>query len=99
MTMAHWSWVLILLALVDWISTIVLIRAAHQLDEPSLNERAVAATVLTVAATLVAVLALAFIVSFDFPDGVGTAILVAGLLLVSTPQVVWVIAYRRGQFR
>jgi len=97
-TLVHWSWLLVGLAIVDLVTTGTLVRAAIRDAEPALRERAIAAVILTVAAWLFAGLALAFILGIKLPDGVGTAALLAGLLIISLPQIVWWAAYRRGQF-
>lgn len=99
MTLVSWSYLLILLAVVDWIATVVLLRASRRVREPALDERVVASTILSFAATCIAILAVAFILEFDLPDGSGTAILVAAVLLMSLPQLVWFVAYRLGRFR
>ena len=92
------SWILVVLAVIDWIATVILIRAAFSVKAAALEERATASLILTIAASLIAGLALAYVFSFKLPDGVGTAALVGALLLLSLPQVVWVLAYERGKF-
>ncbi len=99
MTLVHWSWLLVVLALIDWAATVTLVRASARSNEPALEERAIAAVILTFAASLIALLALAFILNFDVPSDVGTTMLIGSLLLLSAPQLVWVLAYELGQFR
>ena len=99
MTIEVWAWALVLLAIADWGATVSLVRGAMRLRESALVERAVAAVVLTLAATGAGLLSLAFLAHFQLPQGLGTAILVAVLLLISLPQLVWYAAYKSGRFR
>jgi len=92
--------VLIALALIDWLATVVLIRAAHRYHEAALTERAIVSVILTLIATGTAVLAADYLVrEVTLPAAAGTALLTAGLLAVSLPQIVWAILYWRGRFR
>lgn len=99
MTLMHWSWLLIGLAVIDWLATFVLWRASRFAREPALDERATASTILSFAATIIAILAAAFVLEFELPEGIGTALLVAAVALMSAPQIVWVVAYHAGRFR
>lgn len=99
MTLVHWSGILIILAVIDWIATVILARAALRLREPALQERATASAIMTLAATSIGVLSGAYILNIELSDGLGTAILVGALLLFSLPQVIWMIAYELGRFR
>ncbi len=98
MTLVHWSWLLVGLAIIDWIATLRLVRASAGSNEAALEERATAAVILTFAASLVALLAIAFIFNVTLPDGVGTAALIGALLAISVPQLIWVFAYELGRF-
>lgn len=98
MTLVHWSWLLVVAAAIDWIATVTLVRAAFRVKEAALQERATAAVILTFAASVIALLSLAFIFRITLPEGVGTSLLVGALLLLSLPQMVWVVAYEFGRF-
>lgn len=99
MTLIHWSWLLVGLALIDWVATVTLVRASARSNEAALEERATAAVILTFAASLIALLALAFIFDIKVPGDIGTAMLIGSLLLLSVPQLVWVVAYEFGRFQ
>lgn len=99
MTLVHWSWILVILAVIDWLATTTLIRAALREKEAALEERATAALILTFAASLVAFLALAYVFNVTVTDGLGTAALIGALMLLSVPQLLWLAAYERGQFQ
>lgn len=83
---------------IDWVASAILIRAAQRLNEPALAERATASVILTIAATCIAIPSAAFVVKANL-GGVGTIILIGGLLLVTLPQLVWLVSYWRGHFR
>ena len=93
------AWALVLLAIADWGATVSLVRAARRVHEAALRERAITSIILTLAATGAAVLSLAFLTHVRLPDGLGTIILAAVLMLISLPQLVWYAAYRQGRFR
>lgn len=90
---------LIALAVMDVIATVVLSRAAVRLHENALTERAAVSILLTVFAVGVALLAVNRLASLHLAAEVATVILVGGLLLISVPQIVWLVAYRRRSFR
>jgi hypothetical protein len=90
---------LVVAAVFDWFATADLVRAARRLNEPALSERAIASFVLTIIATGIAVLALAYLAGVSLPSVVVSVLLVGGLLAVSLPQFVWWIAYRQGRFK
>ena len=90
---------LILLAIGDIAITLLLVRIAHRLKEPALEERATASVILTFVAVIVAMLSAAYLVDATLPSLVGTGLLGFALLLVSFPQFVWAAAYWRGTFR
>ena len=93
------SAVLIVLAAIDVIATITLVRAAVRTRENSLTERAMVSVLLTAFAVSVALLAVNRLGQWHLPTEVATVILVGGLLLISVPQIVWLVAYRRQGFR
>ena len=99
MTIEVWAWLLVILAIADWGATVTLVRAALRIHESALEERATAAVILTIAASGAGLLSLAFLAKIQLPAGLGTALLVAILLLVSLPQLIWYAAYRNGRFR
>jgi hypothetical protein len=90
---------LILLAVVDIIVTGFLIVKARQYHEPALGERAIVSVVLTTAAVFMALLSAAYLVDVALPSPIATALLVAGVLLISAPQLIWTVLYWRGTFR
>mgnify|MGYP001575503927 FL=1 len=91
--------VLVVLAVADIFVTRGLVRAARALNEPALTERALASVILTIVASAVAVLAAAFLLGVRIPVPWNSIILIGGFMLVSVPQIVWWVAYRRGRFR
>lgn len=99
MSIEVWAWALVLLAIADWGATVSLIRAARQVREPALRERAIISIILSLAASGAAGLSLAFLAHFKLPEGLGTAILITVLLAISLPQLIWYAAFRRGHFR
>jgi hypothetical protein len=90
---------LILLAVADVHVTIFLVRKARQNHEPALGERAIVSVILTTAAVLMAALSAAYLIDLAFPTPVGTALLVAGVVLISAPQLIWAALYWRGTFQ
>jgi hypothetical protein len=93
------SWLLIGLAIVDWLATGVLVRAALHLREAALEERATTSVMLSIGATGAAVLAAAFLFGFHLPDGVSFLFIAGALVILSVPQLIWAIAYAAGRFR
>lgn len=93
------AWALVLLAIADWGATVTLVRAALEEQEPALEERATVAVVLTLAATGAAGLAVAFLARIQLGSDFRTFVLIAVLLLISLPQLLWYWAYRVGRFR
>lgn len=91
------SVLLIALVIVDWASTIVLIRGALRLKYVALEERAGVATMLSVMASAVAVLGLLYLLHFSAP-ALSALVIIGVFLGISLPQVVWGIAYLRGRF-
>lgn len=92
------SAVLVVLAVLDWAATVVLIAGARRLHEPALTERAIAATILSIAASGVAFLGAARLTDTTLPAGVSTTVLILSLLAVSMPQLLWIGLYWRGRF-
>lgn len=93
------AWALVLLAIADWGATVKLVQAALEVREAAIEERATISIVLTIAATVAAGLAVAFLAKIQLPPGLGTTALIGVLLLISVPQLVWYAAYRSGRFR
>jgi len=93
------AWGLVLLAIADWGATVRLVAAALSVKGAALEERATISVILSVAATIAAVMAIAFLAHFQWPDGVGTLLLIAALSMISLPQLLWYAAYRAGRFR
>lgn len=93
------SVLLIILAAVDWWWTSMIIRAAKEVRETALIERAVASAILSTVATMAAVLGASVLGVFDIPSGTVTLILVVAFVLVSAPQFIWGIVLLTGRFR
>lgn len=90
---------LILLAIVDVLVTVFLVRKARQYHEPALGERAIVSVILTTAAVLMAALSAAYLLDVILPSPVGMILLVAGVTLISAPQLIWAALYWRGTFQ
>lgn len=90
---------LVILAILDWGATVTLVRGALSVHEPALDERATASVILTIGATMAAILAVIVLLDLDAGDGIWLLLLTIGLGALSLPQVVWVVAYWRGQFQ
>jgi len=99
MTNDHWLALLVILAVLGWISTAILIRAARKLPEPALLERAAVAITLSVGATLVAIIAGAALTRASLPPGFAFAFLVGACVLLNLPQLVWVTVLATGRFK
>lgn len=90
---------LVVLAVFDWVATVTLWRAARVIHEIALTERAAASLILTIAATAIGVLSLAYLLGVRLASPFPTLLLIVGLVLLSVPQLVWLAAYVRGKFR
>lgn len=99
MSLTDTSRLLIALAACDWLLTAILFNAAHRLKEPALTERATASIILTIIATIGAVLGGSVLGLIRFPSGISTAMLSVGFVLVSVPQFIWAIGLVTGRFR
>ena len=89
---------LVLFAGIDWVATVILVRAARSHTSPALSERALVSVVLSTIAAGAALLALNRLIGLNLPNGVAIVILSGGLLAVSVPQLVWVGLYFKGRF-
>lgn len=92
------AFLLVPAAIVNVVSTVILVTAAIRHRWPALEERAGVAVVLAVVACGAAVLALSRLRVFSLPSDLAISILVIGLLLVSVPSVVWLAAFWAGRF-
>lgn len=91
------SLLLIGLVVIDWASTIVLIKGARRLKYVALEERAGVSVMLSVMASAAGMLGLLYLLNISLP--VLSAIVVVGVFLgISLPQVVWGYQYIRGRF-
>ena len=99
MTLDTVAQLLVLLAVVDVVVTVFLVLKARENHEPALGERAIVSVILTIAAVLMAALSAAYLVDVELPSPVGTVLLVAGVTLISAPQLIWAALYWRGTFR
>jgi hypothetical protein len=92
-----WSRVLVILAVVGWISTVTIVRAARALPEGALVERALVAVVCSFAASLIAILASAFLLHVPLPPGSGFSLLVGACVLLNLPPILWAAALLTGR--
>jgi hypothetical protein len=97
MNAEDWSRVLIVLAIAGWISTVTIVRAARRLPEGALVERAVVAVVCSFAASLIAILASAFLLHVPLPPGSGFSLLVGACVMLNLPPLVWALALVSGK--
>jgi hypothetical protein len=88
---------LIALAIFDWFAVLELRRDAAVVGEQALYERADASLILTIAASVVAVLSGFYLAEARFPFG--GVLLIGSLVALSVPQILWVVSKRRGRFR
>jgi hypothetical protein len=92
------AFLLVVLAVIDWISAVILVRGALICGWPALSDRAISASITATFATIVAVLALTRTGMIEFPPGVGFALLAIGCVIVSISSLVWLVRYWRGDF-
>lgn len=93
------SWMLIVMAIADWIATVTLLYAARLVREPALSERATTSVVLSLGASAVAVLGAAHLLRVEIPSAPNLGLLVLGLMALSIPQLIWVVMLAMGRFR
>jgi hypothetical protein len=93
------SWLLVVLALLDWCATMILVSLARRFPEPALQERAATSIILTVGASAVALLGAAHLIGFDFDPVPNFTLFVVALITISVPQLVWTAGYVMGKFR
>jgi hypothetical protein len=89
---------LVILALVNVTSTTILVGAALRHRWAALEERATVAVVLAVIAVGAATMGLVRLKLLNLPSEATLAILAVGLLLVSVPSIVWLLAFLAGRF-
>jgi hypothetical protein len=87
-----------LLAVVNVVSTTVLVIAAWRHRWPALEERATVAVILAVIAVGAAVLGLGRLHVLSIPSDVVLVMLALGLILISVPSVVWLVGFLAGTF-
>lgn len=91
--------VLFLLPVPGWAATVILVAAARRRPRiTALTERAIAAFILSAGASLAAFLASARLAGRPIPGDVAIAILALIAIIVSVPQVVWLLRYLNGGF-
>ena len=92
------SFALLLLPVGDWIAAVVLWQAhRHNPRLKALRERAQAAVILAISASVVAVLALNRLLSLGISPLILTPLFVGALLLMSAPAYLWLWLYWRGR--
>ena len=99
MSTDDWARMYAVLAVVDVGVTIDLIRASRRIREPVLAERAAVSVMLTVFATAIALLSVAYLADITVPAAITGPIILGALAIISVPQIVWYAAYRAGRFR
>ena len=92
------AWAFVLLAIADIGATVSLVRAARKEQVAALTERAIASILLTLAASCIAVLSIAFLVHVKLPVDIATVVFVGALVLISVPQLIWYGLYKSGRF-
>lgn len=94
------SRLLIALAIADWVSTaVIFIFASRHEGNAALTERAITSVILSLIATMAAVLGMARLGILALDNDIAVVLLAGGLLLVSLPQLVWAISLATGRFR
>lgn len=94
------SRLLIALAIADWVSTAVIFMFASRHEgNAALTERAITSVILSLIATMAAILGMARLGIVALDNGVAVTLLGVGLVLVSVPQVIWAISLVTGRFR
>ena len=93
--------VLIVLPAIDLLAAVILWRAVRRADNDApdaLVDRAMAATVIWVAASIVAIAALAGLLRIGVPPDTLLAVVALGVMLPSLTSLLWVWRYWRGGF-
>ena len=91
---------LILLVPFDWFVALLLLYVSKQYPSIlSLRERAVAALICAIVATLAGILGWARLGVFDIPNGLALGFIAIGLILVSIPALYWSFLLVRGKWR
>lgn len=90
---------LFLLPVPGWVATLILVTAALRKPRiPALSERAIAAVVLSGAASLVAFLGSARLARRPVDADVAVGLLAVACLLISVPSLIWLLRFLRGDF-
>jgi hypothetical protein len=93
-------WLLVILPPVDWLAALILSSLSHHHPGVlTLRERAIAALVYALVATVAGLLGWAYFGFVDLPDGSVVPILAAVLVLASLPSVYWLLLLVTGRFR
>jgi hypothetical protein len=89
---------LILLAVLNVGSTVILVLAALRHRWPALEERATVAVILAIGATVAATLGMARLHVLSMAPDLAVGLLVVTLTLISLPSLIWLVAYLAGRF-
>lgn len=92
------SVLLVIVAAMNNVSTVILIRAALRHHWASLEERATVAFILALIADGAALLGLNRLHIVTLPNDIAIGILAVGLLCVSAPSLIWLWGYWTGRF-
>lgn len=93
------SWLLIVAVIIDWLSTVILVRESQVTNWIVLKERAFTAIILTLGATAIATLGAAYLAHIEPPEGIAFLFLVIPLFCMSVPQVIWVLLLWSGRLK
>lgn len=88
----------IALAALDWVTAIILVVAARRHASVALRERALGATLLAFAATLVAALRVNSDFGRPLTEDQRIAIVIVAMVLMSIPGVVFLVLFLRNEF-
>lgn len=94
------TWLIGILPVVDWLAALILLGIALRYPTIlTLRERAVAASVIALVATIGSLLAGARLGIFAIPNDVAILLLAIAIVGVSIPSVVWLGLLVTGRFR
>ena len=92
------AWVLLIAPVVDWIAVAILGYRSHRYPTiRTLRERAIAAIVLSLAATGIAYLAANRLHLVTVPNPTALGLLAGALVLVSVPNAYWLVLFASGR--
>lgn len=94
------AWMLVVLPVFDWIvAGILVVMSMRNPEILTMGERAFAAVMLALVATLAAVLAFVRFGVLALPNGTALLLIAMALVAVSIPAMVWLFLLVTGRFR